>query len=164
MSPISDCKIRFSAARFAIESTSDTLRNWMKRGQVALGQRPESEGWRKFSYSDIAVLVIVRHLVDFGVGVEAAGRIANATVAECIGPMMHYRNSPPGALQAAFRRRVLTIWLAGDAWPWKTSIDPLPAAPSAAFAEFRLDAIIKRAFDRVAFVEDDGEAGEWIDA
>ena len=76
MNPLLDFKIRFSDAAYAIESTPKALRNWMQKGQVTLVSS-DTSGWREFSLAEIAILAVIRRLVNFGMKVEEANQLAN---------------------------------------------------------------------------------------
>jgi hypothetical protein len=70
-------KLRFSDAVYAVETTPKALRNWLQRKQVVLDTPTPVGGWLEFSLADIAILALVRRLVDFGLGVAVASTIAN---------------------------------------------------------------------------------------
>lgn len=104
--------LRFSDAAYAIGKAPSTLRNWLQRNQVKLpGQH--SEGWREFTYADIAVLAIVAKLVSFGLKVETASAVAEELfraypdVFNCIIPN-------PETVEAMWNNRVLKLWPEGD--------------------------------------------------
>ena len=85
MAPISERKMRFSEVVFAINTSPKALRNWLQREQVQLvSERPEG-AWQHFTIADIAALALVRAIVDFGVGVETASRLARSILLEIQG-------------------------------------------------------------------------------
>ena len=92
--PLQDLRLRFSDVVFAIDTTPKSLRKWLQSGKLKLDSDSQ-EGWRNFSLYDLAMLAIMRKLVDFGVSVQDAAQIAT-----------HVRSVPgiPGA----------TLIMAGD--------------------------------------------------
>lgn len=141
-------KLRFSAVVHALETTPKTLRNWFERKQVELVQPDGTEGgWREFSSADVAVLVLVRKLVDFGMQVEAASDFANLQIINGLHEM-----DPDGSasgLAEHFRGKVLLAWLRDDG-EWCVSREQHAnfTSPSSAFLTIDLDAAISRAVDR----------------
>lgn len=74
-------KLRISDVARAIGATPKSVRLWLDRGLVEIHTaKPEGGGWTEYSFRDIAILALVRSLVDFGVDVSTASFIANKTI------------------------------------------------------------------------------------
>lgn len=80
MNALRDKKLRFSDVAYAAGTTPKSLRNWLQRKQVRLATFEDSTGWREFNLTDVAILALIRQMVDFGVNVEEASDIANSVV------------------------------------------------------------------------------------
>lgn len=145
MSPLLQRKIRFSVAVYAIDVVAHVLRNWLARGQVNLvSERPDGT-WRTFAFADIAVLSIMRKLVDFGIGVDRANEIATRTLAARPFLFAH-NNTPPAALAALWRPHVLFVWRQGS--DYCDAVDCLPEGITAHLT-ILVGPTITQAFDRV---------------
>jgi hypothetical protein len=163
--PILDRKLRFGDAVFAIDATPKTLRNWLNRNQVRLPSGAEAaSGWRVFSPADIAVLAVVRKLVEFGVPVEEASRIANAAFARIAGMLLTYRNTPVPALIGAFNDRILCVWRDPPGGPWHWNLMEGSAGDVDALLMVILAPVIARALNRAAEANSEGEFGADDDA
>lgn len=81
-------KLRFSDAVYAIGSTPKSVRLWLQRGLVEINTpKPDSGGWTEYSFHDIAILALVRSLVDFGVDVRTSSAISNKILSDHFFPM-----------------------------------------------------------------------------
>lgn len=78
MSHMLDRNYRFSEAAEAIDSTQRSLRSWLKNeGNISLLSPDDDDSkQRKYSLGDIAVLALMRRLVDIGILVKDANDIA----------------------------------------------------------------------------------------
>ena len=155
--PLTDLELRFSDVVFAIDTTPKSLRKWLQSGKLKLDSDSQS-GWRNFSHYDLAILAIMRKLVDFGISVEVASKIAKA----------HLRTKPgwPGAtlimagaphmLPDSFIGQTLVVAREGSDWTtWKFDTNhPLDRSPEAGELDAKLvlnlESIVGRAFDRAA--------------
>jgi hypothetical protein len=161
VSPINEKKFRFSDAVYAIETTPKSLRKWLQNSDLKLVFSGEERGWREFSFADLAVLVTMRKLVDFGFTVDTANNFANMTL------MSHerlfkYRNTPPEAVVAAFRYVKVKIWRALDDWFWR--IDPDIAErpdPADAYLTLNMYDILSRLLERAKENTEEAEPIEY---
>ena len=77
-------KLRVAHVARAIEKPESTIRTWLKREQVMLPGLSKSgwldtaprDGWREFTWSDVATFAVVSKLVDYGWRVEVASTVA----------------------------------------------------------------------------------------
>ena len=69
-------KLRFGDVAYALGMTGNTnpLRNWLRRGQVAI-EGGYGGGWAEFTFRDLTALAIVQRLVGYNVGVERAAEL-----------------------------------------------------------------------------------------
>lgn len=114
-------KLRFSDVVYAIASTPKAVRLWLQRGLVDIHTpKPEDGGWTEYSFRDIAILALVRSLVNFGVDVSNASAIANKIMGDHFFPRMHLvhnpENMPAGALATPWVNRRLHLYREGDDW------------------------------------------------
>lgn len=117
-------KLRFSDVVYAIDTTPKSLRLWLQRGLVEIHTpKREGGGWSEYSFRDIAILALVRSLVNFGVDVPTASSIANAIMGDRFFPQMVYLqnpdNMPVGALALMWSNRRLYLYREGDDWKMK---------------------------------------------
>jgi hypothetical protein len=117
-------KLRFSDVVYAIGSTPKAVRLWLQRGLVEIHTpKPEGGGWTEYSFRDIAILALVRALVNFGVDVPTASSIANTIMGDHFFPQMnHLKNPdemPAGALALMWSNRRLYLYRDGDDWRMK---------------------------------------------
>ncbi|MBK6707563.1 MAG: hypothetical protein IPG54_08765 [Sphingomonadales bacterium] len=68
--PPKERKLRFSGVVYAVDASPKALRKWLQPEQVDLITPRTEGGWNYFSMGDVAVLALVRSIVNFGVGVE----------------------------------------------------------------------------------------------
>ncbi len=104
--------LRFSDAHYAIGKAPSTLRNWLARGQIKLPGE-HSEGWREFSWADIATLAVVSRLVDFGVRVEAASSVTEFLQKE-FPDVFGLKLNRPDSMLLFWGNRVVRVWPEGD--------------------------------------------------
>ncbi len=115
-------KLRFSDAVYAINTTPKALRNWLQRGLVDIyTPQREDGGWAEYSFIDIAILALVRQLVNFGVNVPTASGIANKVMTEFFPSVLNVKepdNMPAGVLAAMWVNRRLYVYPNedGDSW------------------------------------------------
>lgn len=117
-------KLRFSDVVYAIGTTPKSLRLWLQRGLVALHTpKPEGGGWTEYSFHDIAILALVRALVNFGVDVPTASSIANTIMGDHFFPQMNHLQNPDempaAALALTWSNRRLYLYRDGDDWCMK---------------------------------------------
>lgn len=160
MNPVLEKKLRFGDVAYAIDSTPKALRNWLQRDQIKLFSEAPEEGWREFSFADVAVLAIVRKIVDFGSRVEEASWLAHAAIQQMC-PVERFQNIPPGALATIWHGRTLAIWVVGDTWhlnsfgSWQDAREIAQALtpseggePANSYIAINVEAVLRRAFDR----------------
>jgi DNA-binding transcriptional MerR regulator len=149
--------LRFSTVAYAIDTTPKSLRKWLQSGKVTLDS-DTGTGWRAFTLYDVAILAIMRRLVDFGVGVEEAGRIARtpvATAAERV-DLRHWfslqslvviRQLDQGKTQYRFLRQKIRprIGTKMEIWDVLDSDSEFDAS-----LNLNLDRIVNRALDRIS--------------
>jgi hypothetical protein len=158
MSPISDPKLRFSDVVYAIETTPKALRNWLQREQVTLDSaRPDEGGWRTFSFVDVAILAVTRRLVDFGITVENASKLAHTILTHMQGDrwmMMAkgYKNAPPRILALFWANRSVLIAKEGDEWSLEiwNRFEDFPAGFADAALILHPEDVLRRAMERAA--------------
>lgn len=163
-------KLRFSDVAYAIDSPPKALRNWLQRRQVALFSDDLSDGWREFSFADIAVLALVRKMVDFGVPVETANGLAHNAVA--MFQIDRFKNMPPTVLATIWHNRTLVAWPTGsNSWAlnsfgnWQDPRDIAAAltaegqtTPASAYLSIDVEAVLRTAFERAQESVSVGEA------
>jgi len=117
-------KLRFSDVVYAIGSTPKAVRLWLQRGLVEIHTpKPEGGGWTEYSFRDIAILALVRALVNFGVDVPTASKIANTIMGDHFFPLEgHVKNPgniPAGALASLWANRRIYLYREADDWKMK---------------------------------------------
>ncbi len=117
-------KLRFSDVVYAIGSTPKAVRLWLQRGLVEIHTpKPEGGGWTEYSFRDIAILALVRALVNFGVDVPTASEIAKTIMGEHFFDLMNELRDPEnmtaGALAWPWANRRLYLYREGDDWKMK---------------------------------------------
>lgn len=158
MPHIRDRKLRFSDAAYAIDAPPKSLRNWLQREQVVLPGEHDG-GWRAFSYLDIAVLALVRPLVEYGLLVREANDIAHAALNMFPQGFGIAELSPTG-LTMLWTNRTLLVWRDGGGWRLHVSDNWQPAVPSSAYLALHVETIWRTAFDRAAESNSDGAVSE----
>ncbi|MBC7284992.1 MerR family transcriptional regulator [Hoeflea sp.] len=103
MNQLTQIKIRFSDAAHAIGVKPKVLRNWLQRNQIALFSDHTGAKWTEFTLGDIAVLAVIRRLVEWGIKVDQANKIAFSLIRQRAGMLIIYRNTPKEALIATLR-------------------------------------------------------------
>ncbi|MDQ0318769.1 hypothetical protein QO002_000907 [Pararhizobium capsulatum DSM 1112] len=118
-------KLRFSDVVYAIGSTPKAVRLWLQRGLVEI-HTPKliGGGWTEYSFLDIAILALVRSLVNFGVDVPTAGGIANTIMSDHFFPMhkiaeLDDGDMPVGSLAMMWGGHRLYLHRDGDQWHMK---------------------------------------------
>lgn len=127
-------KLRFSDVVYAINGTPKSLRLWLQRGLVSIHTpKPEGSTWTEYSFFDIAILVMVRTMVNYGVNVQTASAIGNAVMTEFFPQMLHLKNPenmPAGAVAMMWTNRRLHLFQKDDNWEmrlvtlWESRLDP----------------------------------------
>lgn len=117
-------KLRFSDVVYAINSTPKAIRLWLQRGLVEIDTpKPKDGGWTEYSFFDIAILALVRSLVNFGVDVPTASAVANKIMGDHFYPQMHeLRNlegTSPLSLVILWLNQRLYLYREGDDWQMK---------------------------------------------
>lgn len=161
MNELLDRKLRFSDVVYAIDTTPKSLRNWLQRKQVRLTTFEDS-GWREFNLADVAILALVRQMVDFGLSVEDASDFANVII---IGHGVTY---DPDASDYAHAIRFigerLLLWRSEGEWrmritdPEKMKSGDYPDA----YVSIALSPVVAKAVERalIGSVSDDWSADE----
>jgi hypothetical protein len=156
-------RLRFSDAVYAIETTPKALRNWLQRGLVQIRTPlPPDGGWMEYSFYDIALLSLIRKLVDFGVDVSTASGIANSVFTDFFPNMLSIAEPdemPAGALAAMWDNTRLLVFPEGDGTRWRAVWHPLwdnRPDPAPAYISLDIEAIWRRAFERAAESADEG--------
>ncbi|MEC3863302.1 MerR family transcriptional regulator [Mesobacterium sp. TK19101] len=103
MNQLTQIKIRFSDAAHAIGVKPKVLRNWLQRNQITLFSDHTGAKWTQFTLGDIAVLAVMRRLVEWGIKVDQANDIAFALIQGKAGMLIQYRHTPKEALIAFLR-------------------------------------------------------------
>lgn len=158
MSPILEPKLRFGDVVYAIDTTPKVLRNWLQRDQVTLFTE-DTGGWRNFSYADIAVLAVVRKLVDFGCGVETASHLAVRAFEDRSALTFSYKNTPPEALIASWLTHWLIVFQEHGDWQFinhPPAVRPLDLEDVDAYLTVQVADVLKRAFARATESNADG--------
>ena len=165
-----DPVLRFSDVAFGIDTTPKALRNWLQRDQVALfSQPPEGAGWRRFCLADVAVLALVRKLVDFGVNVETASSLAVTILADMQGGRW-FESSALGFTMFWVNRYVVLVpseteATPGDATQWNLQIingwDRRSKPPATSYLTLVPKPILEAAFSR-ATTGEDGPPEKWF--
>lgn len=161
-------KLRFSDVVYAIETTPKALRNWLQRKQVPL-ETPETDGgWRDFSFSDIAILVLVRALLDFGIGVVDAGKIAKATIQFFPLPakprFKKPEETPVFALSIVWSNSRLLVYRTPDGWQLQRRLPWEKDEPSNIYIVLDVEQILDRAFERALESNTEGAIDDEDDA
>lgn len=129
MTAVNDTVLRFGDVVYAIDTTPKALRNWLQRGQVKLASPKPDEGWREFSYVDVAILALTRSIVDFGVQVEDASNLAHTILTHMQGEAWTaFKNIPPTAMAVFWVNKAVLIARDGELWNlliWNL-YDPFP--------------------------------------
>ncbi|MCT8992042.1 MerR family transcriptional regulator [Chelativorans sp. SCAU2101] len=147
MNALMDRKLRFSDVAYAIDATPKSLRNWLQRKQVSL-TTSEGSGWREFNLADVAILALVRQMVDFGLTVEEASDFANVII------MGHRVTYDPNATHFAHAVRFvgerLLLWRSQGEWLMRiVDADEMkPGEYPDAYISIALSPVVARAVQR----------------
>jgi hypothetical protein len=126
----------------------DGLRAWMKRGLVTL-ERGYGEKWTEFTYADLTKLTFMREMVNFGIPIEIADRVAHRIVREA---GLFDEGLPIEAFWRAFAGQVVQVTFVRRN-PDQASYskfekeDQLPFSGSAIFID--AEPLIKEVFEKV---------------
>lgn len=152
MSPTLSKKLRFGDAAYAIGATPKQLRNWLQRDLVQIDTPKKDGGWAEYSFFDIAILSLVKRLVDFGTDIRTASDIANKVFDMFDG---RGRIHQAGELEAS---SLAMLWNNSRLWitrpslnDWKLDVARLwesPQEPDAAFLSIDVERLWMAAFDR----------------
>ncbi len=155
--PLTDLKLRFSDVVLAIETTPKSLRKWLQSGKLQLDSDSQ-KGWRNFSAYDLAILAVMRKLVDFGINVQEASEIATINIRGIPGVydpdliMAGPNPNLPDSLEGQF----LEVAVQGSSWAtWTTDEPKGKDSKIDAKLVLNLGRIVGRAFDRVTGRTDD---------
>jgi len=167
MAPLLERKLRFSDVVYAIDTSPKALRNWLQREQVEIISERSDGTWQQFSKGDVAVLALVRRLVDFGIRVETASRMARTILIELQGvdwlERDTYLNDAIGFSMFWVNRAVLIYPAADDQWNiriwdmWQPFPDDAPEAAIVLKPEHTL----RTAFERAAEGSDASDDDVW---
>lgn len=159
MSPISIKKFRFSDAVYVVETTPKSLRKWLQDPEMKLVFSGQEEGWREFSFADLAVLATMRKMVDFGLTVDEANAFANTLIMSHGMLLFTYRSTPPQALVQAFKGVRAILWRKDQSDdPWMQRIDGYGVereAPASAYVVIDVFKVLSRALARVVEITGD---------
>jgi hypothetical protein len=158
MNALLDKKLRISDVAYAAQTTPKSLMNWLQREQVRLTTFADS-GWREFNLADVAILTLVRQMVDFGVPVEKSSDIANTVI---IGYGVSYdptASTCAGALR--FAGAQLLVWREANEWKMRMIVPgkertPLPDA----YVSIALSPVVGSAIERALL---GSEGDDWAD-
>ena len=145
MAPINDKKFRFSDAVYVAETTPKSLRKWLQNPDMRLFFSGQGTGWREFNFADLAVLAVMRKLVDFGLTIDTANTFANVIIAGH-GTSLFSHNTSPDVLVAKFDGSLALVYLVGKK-DWAVRIDPkhkYRPPPAAAYLTLHLHEIMTR--------------------
>ena len=153
--PLTDLVLRFSDIVFAIDTTPKSLRKWLQNDKLSLDSDSQS-GWRNFSLFDLAILAIMRKLVDFGISVEVAHKIARDHLCTIPGwpDDIVIIAGAPHRMPDSFFGRTLVVAREGSAWAtWKFDRDnPLDRSPEVGELDAKLvlnlESIVRRAWEK----------------
>jgi hypothetical protein len=154
MTPTLDRKLRFSDAVYAIGTTPKQLRNWLQRRLVEIDTpRPENGGWSEYSFYDIAILALVKRLVDFGIEVSAASDIANKTMEfhPVRGELTKIKEIPANALAIMWSNQRLWVHRTSTSGQWHLHCVQLwmnPKEPDLAFLSIDVEKVLLEAVTR----------------
>jgi len=114
-------KLRFSDVVYAISSTPKAVRLWLQRGLVEIHTpKPADGSWTEYSFRDIAILALVRSLVNCGIEVRQASEFANTIMGDHFFPQMRRlqnpENMPAGALATLWHNLRIYLHREGDDW------------------------------------------------
>ena len=119
----------FTEAALAAGMGPKALRNWIDRGLINLEADENRDGdeWRRFTLYDVLRLAATRELVEFGVSVAEAFRIADAILARARMLLM-YKNTPANVIKSGFMPLAHLVFPIGkDKWDYydvaKTELD-----------------------------------------
>ena len=154
-SPVLDRKLRFSDAVYAIGATPKSLRKWLQNDELQLVYSGQKSGWHDFSFADLAVLAIMRPLVDFGLTVGEASDFSNVTLMGRAKLLMRSKNTPPQALAAVFKGVEMRVWHEAETTTYLTHLGD-KERPAAAFLSIDLGTVLKTAFDRAVELQAEG--------
>ncbi len=150
--PLTDLELRFSDVVLAIETTPKSLRKWLQSGKLQLDSDSQ-KGWRNFSAYDLAILAIMRKLVDFGISVQEASKIAKINIRGIPGvydPAL-IMAGPTHMLPDSLEGQFLEVAAQGSNWyAWTTDEPKGKDSYLDAKLVLNLGRIVGRAFERVA--------------
>ncbi|MBK9004931.1 MAG: hypothetical protein IPM67_01415 [Sphingomonadales bacterium] len=165
MAPLKERKLRFSGVVYAVDASPKALRKWLQREQVDLITPRTEGGWNYFSMGDVAVLALVRSIVNFGVGVETASRLARCILLEIQGE--HWfdpaiaANEQPASGWMFWTNRAVLIFPdeRGEHWDMKVwnMWQAFPQDAPAAALIIKPEEVLRRALERAA------DNADWTD-
>ncbi|MCC6718232.1 MAG: hypothetical protein IT555_10135 [Acetobacteraceae bacterium] len=156
MPPILDRKLRFADAVYAIEATPKSLRNWLARDQVTLPFGHPREGWHEFTFIDIAVLAVVRKLVDFGMPVETASQFANSVLLASLHRLSTFKNAPPMAVVSLFFGQRMRVWRGAEGWHYRVDRQEDGEPATAVYLTLNVSMVLDAAITRAMSSRADG--------
>lgn len=146
-----DKKIRLVDAARAANTTVNSVKNWLARGQVDLFSDKPDEGWREFFLWDVQLLALVRILINYGMPPSSAGNAARAIISEYISTPIPDDLFPLSA-KRLWLGRVVLIWRTKDN-EWKVrdiiSIEAIKEADLRSALIVDVSAVIDDIFERL---------------
>lgn len=124
-------KIRLVDAAHAAQTSVNTVKNWIARGQVQLFSDEPEDGWREFDLLDVQLLALVRVLIDHGVPPSSASSLARAMVTLGI-PDPAPEDMTPAPALTAWVGKLALVWRVDDN-QWRSGT----VGAGKSFSEFR---------------------------
>jgi hypothetical protein len=123
MAPINVKKFRFSDAVSVIETTPKSFRRWLLNPELKLPFSEAGSGWREYTFADLAVLAIVRKLVDFGFDVGTASNFANLIVMSKALELFRSGDTPDWGMVLEFLGVKALFWRESVDSEWRCRLD-----------------------------------------
>ena len=146
-----DKKIRLVDAARAADTTVNSVKNWLARGQVELFSSQPDDGWRDFDLWDVQLLALVRILINYGMPPSSAGSAARAIITDRIStPIPH--DMFPLAAKRLWLGRVALVWRTEDNEWHAGSINSIEAIKEAGIRSALIvdvPAVIDAVFERL---------------
>ena len=142
---------RVSEVAHAINVTPKALRNWLLRD----GFTPDSDSadsWRSFSPYDVAVLAIVKHLVDFGISTKSAASMAADVLSGGIKTTLNDVRINPARLWAASLSATFLFAFKDEEGEWKYFVSQEWDTAQRAVLRIQIGTIINEAFKKIGIV------------
>lgn len=147
---VTDRKLRLTAVAHACGFTPNNLRNLIHR-EGFLVQGESDDTWRKFSPLDIAVLALMRSLMDCGLTGREANEISLAAIGKTKIMRSALKQGDPETFERAFvgsfALDLLIVWRDGAAWSFRVQREPEIATDAAIV--IKIGPIVRGAFRRL---------------